>query len=167
MRRQGRRTVRIGLRQEMYTYGNAYGTHTKCIQAYKRVKERGIPSSTSSHIVCSSIFYCSRFSGNHSPLLAFSGMYVPHWPHCPSIQIAGGPPRSNHGVPPAKKVCMHCMHQKTDYARYARTQLRKRLHTMHTKTRIGVSVGLRARKCMHTGMHTERIRNAYKHIKRR
>ena len=61
---------------------------------------------------------------------------------------------------------MHCMHQKTDYACYARTQLRKRLHTMHTETRIGVSVGLRARKCMQLGMHTDCIQSAYKHIKR-
>ena len=64
-----------------------------------------------------------------------------------------------------RKSCMHCMHQKTDYACYARTQLRKRLHTMHTETRIGVSVGLRARKCMQLGMHTKRIQNAYKHKK--
>ena len=63
------------------------------------------------------------------------------------------------------RVCIVCS-QKPTYARYTRTQLRKRLHTMHTKTRIGVSVGLRVRKCMHTEMHTERIRNAYKHIKR-
>ena len=61
--------------------------------------------------------------------------------------------------------CMHCMHQKTDYACYARTQLRKRLHTMHTETRIGVSVGLRGCKCMQLGMHTKRIQNAYKHKK--
>ena len=63
--------------------------------------------------------------------------------------------------------CMHCMHQKTDYACYAKTQLRKRLHTMHTETRIGVSVGLRARKCMQLGMHTKRIQSAYKHKKER
>ena len=36
---------------------------------------------------------------------------------------------------------------------------------MHTETRIGVSVGLRARKCMQSGMHTKRIQNAYKHKK--
>ena len=36
---------------------------------------------------------------------------------------------------------------------------------MHTETRIGVSVGLRGRKCMQSGMHTKRIQNAYKHIK--
>ena len=64
-----------------------------------------------------------------------------------------------------RKSCMHCMHQKAHYARYAGTQLRKRLHTMHTETRIGVSVGLRARKCMQLGMHTKRIQNAYKHKK--
>ena len=64
-----------------------------------------------------------------------------------------------------RKTCMHCMHQKTDYACYAKTQLRKRLHTMHTETRIGVSVGLRARKCMQLGMHTDCIQSAYKHIK--
>ena len=64
-----------------------------------------------------------------------------------------------------RKSCMHCMHQKTDYACYARTQLRKRLHTMHTGTRIGVSVGLRGCKCMQLGMHTKRIQNAYKHKK--
>ncbi len=33
---------------------------------------------------------------------------------------------------------------------------------MHTGTRIGVSVGLRARKCMHLRMHTDCIQNAYK-----
>ena len=66
-----------------------------------------------------------------------------------------------------KKSCMHCMHQKTDYACYAKTQLQKRLHTMHTETRIGVSVGLRARKCMQSGMHTDCIQSAYKHIKSR
>ena len=31
-----------------------------------------------------------------------------------------------------RKSCMHCMHQKASYACYAKTQLRKRLHTMHT-----------------------------------
>ena len=36
---------------------------------------------------------------------------------------------------------------------------------MHTGTRIGVSVGLRARKCMHLRMHTDCIQSAYKHIK--
>ena len=64
---------------------------------------------------------------------------------------------------------MHCMHQKTDYACYAKTQLRKRLHTMHTETRIGVFVGLRARKCMQLGMHTKCIQvhtSAYKCIKK-
>ena len=61
---------------------------------------------------------------------------------------------------------MHCMHQKTDYARYARTQLRKRLHTMHTETRIGVSVRLRGCKCMHLRMHTDCIQ-AYKRVKER
>ena len=65
-----------------------------------------------------------------------------------------------------KTACMRCMHQKTDYARYARTQLRKRLHTMHTETRIGVSVGLRGCKCMQLRMHTKCIQNAYKHKKR-
>ena len=57
---------------------------------------------------------------------------------------------------------MHCMHQKTDYACYARTQLRNWLHTMHTETRIGVSVGLRGWKCMHLRMHTDCIQSAYK-----
>ena len=65
-----------------------------------------------------------------------------------------------------KTACMRCMHQKTDYARYARTQLRKRLHTMHTETRIGVSVGLRGCKCMQLRMHTKCIQNAYKHKQR-
>ena len=60
---------------------------------------------------------------------------------------------------------MHCMHQKTDYAFYVRTQLRKRLHTMHTRRRFGLRVRLRARKCMQLGMHTKRIQNAYKHKK--
>ena len=35
---------------------------------------------------------------------------------------------------------------------------------MHTETRIGVSVGLRARKCMQLRMHTKCIQNAYKCI---
>ena len=60
---------------------------------------------------------------------------------------------------------MRCMHQKRTYALYAGTQLRKRLHTMHTKMRIGVSVGLRARKCMHLRMHTDCIQSAYRHIR--
>ena len=37
---------------------------------------------------------------------------------------------------------------------------------MHTRRRFGSGVGLRARKCMHLGMHTKCIQNAYKHIKR-
>ena len=65
-----------------------------------------------------------------------------------------------------RSFCMRCMHQKTDYACYAKTQLRKRLHTMHTRRQFGSGVGLRGRKCMHLGMHTDCIQSAYKHIKR-
>ena len=64
------------------------------------------------------------------------------------------------------KGCMHCMHQKADYACYAETQLRKRLHTMHTRKQFGSGVRLRGQKCMHLRMHTKCIQNAYKHIKR-
>ena len=88
-------------------------------------------------------------------------------PHCPFIRIRVAATFGGYGRLPAHAVCMHCMHQKTDYACYAKTQLQKRLHTMHTETRIGVSVGLRARKCMQSGMHTDCIQSAYKHIKSR
>ena len=142
--------------------------HTDCIQsAYKHIKskEERNSSSTSSYTVRSSIFYCLclRAIIFYCPCLrAFTDSIRPH---CPFIRIRVAATFGGYGRPPAHATCMHCMHQKTDYACYARTQLRKRLHTMHTETRIGVSVGLRARKCMHLRMHTDCIQSAYKHIK--
>ena len=154
--------VSVGLRARKCMQS---GMHTDCIQnAYKhikRVKERN-SSSTSSLYCLSFIFYCSRFTDNHLLLLASSGIHGPHQTSLPvplgRVAVVFG----GHGRLPAHATCMHCMHQKTDYACYARTQLRKRLHTMHTETRIGVSVGLRARKCMHLRMHTDCIQSAYK-----
>ena len=100
-----------------------------------------------------------------SSLLALSGMHGPHHASLPVLLGRIATTLGSHGELPSHATCMHCMHQKTDYACYAGTQLRKRLHTMHTETRIGVFVGLRARKCMQLGMHTKRIQNAYKHKK--
>ena len=143
--------------------------HTDCIQsAYKHIKskEERNSSSTSSYTVRSSIFYCLclRAIIFYCPCLrAFTDSIRPH---CPFIRIRVAATFGGYGRPPAHATCMHCMHQKTDYACYARTQLRKRLHTMHTRRQFGSGVGLRARKCMHLRMHTDCIQSAYKHIKR-
>ena len=124
-----------------------------------------------------------RRTMNKTPLPVFAdnrlfGLFTARLTGCPPSSRPILAPRSSHtpvGVYAFRpfrrlrclggrsKTCMHCMHQKNDYALYVRTQLRKRLHTMHTETRIGVSVGLRGCKCMQLGMHTKCIQNAYKH----
>ena len=172
----------------MYAVGDAYRLHTKCIQAYKKRKERIILLTSSLYCL---FFYLLLFASSGIPrrtvnkpsplpVVANSRLlwaFIVRLTGCPpsfqpiliprSSRVSAGayafrPFRRLHCLDGRSKSCMHCMHQKTNYALYARTQLRKRLHTMHTKTRIGVSVGLRARKCMQLGMHT----SAYKHIKR-
>ena len=146
------------------------GTHTDCIQnAYKhikRVKERILPSTSSLYCLFLYLLLFAIYS-QHLLLPAPSGMYGPHQASLPVLLGRVAATFGGHGELPSHAACMHCMHQKRDYARYARTQLRKRLHTMHTETRIGVSVGLRGCKCMQSGMHTDCIQSAYKHIKSR
>ena len=166
--RNENRRVRRAEDTKMYAVGDAYKVHTECIQAYKRVREEfffyfflyclffyllllassGIPRRTMNDfllpVVADSRFFrafIARPTGRPPPSQPIS---------CPTIIMRSCGRVRNPSVPSAslpgwtiKKTCMHCMHQKTDYARYAKTQLRKRLHTMHTKTRIGVSVGLR------------------------
>ena len=147
----------------MYAVGDAYKAHTECIQAYKRVKERN--SSSTSSLYClflhlplpvfqAIVFYCPRLQACTDTIGPSESSIKSH---CPFIRIRVAATFDGHGGLPSHATCMHCMHQKAPYARYANTQLRKRLHTMHTETRIGVSVGLRARKCMQLGMHTKCI----------
>ena len=75
--RNANRRVRRAESTKMYAYGNAYRLHTKCIQAYKRRKERN--SSSTSFLYCLSflsstardlrtiIFYCPRLQAFTDP----------------------------------------------------------------------------------------------------
>ena len=166
--RNANRRVRRTEGTKMYAVGDAYKVHTECIQAYKRVREEfffyfflyclffyllllassGIPRRTMNDFLLP-VVADSRFFGLSSPVRRA----VRHHPNLFLAPRSSCAPAGVYAIRPSrrlrcldgrsKKTCMHCMHQKTDYARYAKTQLRKRLHTMHTKTRIGVSVGLR------------------------
>ena len=144
--------------------------HTSECEHIRRVKREKIPLLLLLYTVCSSIFFTARvLQVILSSLLALSGMYGPHHASLPVPLGRIATTLGSHGELPSHATCMRCMHQKTDYACYARTQLQKRLHTMHTETRIGVSVGLRARKCMHLRMHTDCIQvhtSEHKHIRR-
>ena len=122
------------------------GMHTDCIQsAYKHIKSK------KGREFFFYFFFIARASSSAardsraiiSSLLALSGMHGPHHASLPVLLGRIAATFGGLGRLPTHVTCMHCMHQKTDYACYARTQLRKRLHTMHTETRIGVSVGLR------------------------
>ena len=55
------RRVRRAEGTKMYAYGNAYRTHTKCIQAHKKRKREKILLLPPLYIVCSFIFHCPRF----------------------------------------------------------------------------------------------------------
>ena len=114
------------------------------------------------YIACSSIFYCPRFTGDHLLLFVSSGIHGPHQTSLPVLLGRVAATFGGLGRLPTHVTCMRCMHQKASYALYAKTQLRKRLHTMHTRRQFGSGVGLRARKCMHLRMHTDCIQSAYK-----
>ena len=139
---------------KMYAVGDAYKVHTECIQAYKKRKRED----SSSYFFILPVLL--------SLLPAISGIHKTYQASLPVLLGRIAATFGGLGRLPTHVTCMHCMHQKAHYARYAGTQLRKRLHTMHTRRRFGSGVGLRARKCMHLRMHTKRIQNAYKHVKR-
>ena len=172
--------VSVGLRAQKCMQ---LGMHTKCIQAYKKKKRKD--SSFYFFLYCL-FFYLLLFASSGIPQQTMSNFFHCLFPqtmeksgfHLPSDEPSAIIPTISSHAPAGvyafrlshrlrclggrSKGCMRCMHQKAPYARYANTQLRKRLHTMHTETRIGVSVGLRARKCMQLGMHTDCIQSAYK-----
>jgi|GEM_PF-5123468 len=156
---RARKCMQLGMHTDCIQ--SAYKVHTSEHEHIRRIKERN-----SSFY----FFFIARASSSTardsraitSSLLALSGMHGPHHASLPVLLGRIAATFGGLGRLPTRATCMHCMHQKTDYACYARTQLRKRLHTMHTETRIGVSVGLRGCKCMQLGMHTKRIQNAYK-----
>ena len=181
--RNANRRVRRAESTKMYAVGNAYRLHTKCIQAYKKRQERIILLTSSLYCL---FFYLLLFASSGIPrrtvnkpsplpVVANSRLlwaFIVRLTGCPpsfqpiliprSSRVSAGayafrPFRRLRRLDGRSKSCMHCMHQKRTYARYAKTQLQKRLHTMHTETRIGVSVGLRVRKCMQLGMHTKCI----------
>ena len=167
--RNANRRVRRAESTKMYAVGNAYRLHTKCIQAYKKRKERIILLTSSLYCL---FFYLLLFASSGIPrrtvnkpsplpVVANSRLlwaFIVRLKGCPpsfqpiliprSSRVSAGayafrPFRRLRRSDGRSKSCMHCMHQKRTYARYAKTQLQKRLHTMHTETRIGVSVGLR------------------------
>ena len=148
----------------------SYIFYCPCLQAIKLFSVRVFGHSSTNHKRFTACYcgqwafraFIARLTG-HPP--SSRPILVPRSSHVPAGVYAFRPFRRLRCLDGRSKTCMHCMHQKTDYALYAKTQLRKRLHTMHTETRIGVSVGMRARKCMQSGMHTKCIQNAYKHIK--
>ena len=119
-----KKTIWLGSRAEdtkMYAYGNAYRLHTKCIQAHKKSKKREFLFLLSFYIACSFHLHCPRFRAIVFRLFALSGIHGPHRAilkrHQTSLSVfpdRGQSARSNHSVPPAKKVCMHCMQSKTN-----------------------------------------------------
>ena len=149
--RNENRRVRRAEGTKMYAVGDAYRLHTKCIQAYKKRKERIILLTSSLYCL---FFYLLLFASSGiprrtvnkpSPLPVVANSRL-LWAFI--ARLTGRPPpsrpilvsRSSHvsaGVyafrpfhrlrcleRTIKKSCMHCMHQKTDYACYVRTQLR-------------------------------------------
>ena len=145
------RRVRRTESTKMYAVGNAYRLHTKCIQAYKKRQEKIILLTYSLYCL---FLYLLLFASSGIPrrtvnkpsplpvvansrlLWAFIARLTGRSPPSRPILVS----RSSHvsaGVyafrpfhrlrcleRTIKKSCMHCMHQKTDYACYARTQLR-------------------------------------------
>ena len=63
--RNENRRVRRAEGTKMYAYGNAYGTHTKCIQAYKRVKREESLLLLLLYIACLFYLLLPVFTGNH------------------------------------------------------------------------------------------------------
>ena len=103
------------------------GMHTECIQnAYKHIKEKKREEFLFYFFFILPVLlsFTVRDLQTISSLLALSGMYGPIKPHCPFFWVTVAVALNGHGGLPAHATCMRCMHQKTDYACYAKTQLR-------------------------------------------
>ena len=141
--RNENRRVRRAEDTKMYAVGDAYRLHTSEYEHIRRVKERVLPSTSSLYCLFLRLLLSAIYGQSSFTACAFGRSRTPS-----SLIACFLQSRSAAIVTTCMfyrfVACMRCMHQKTDYACYAKTQLRKRLHTMHTETRIGVSVGLRA-----------------------